>query len=378
MNSVNVKPTQGAIRVLHVFSTFDLGGPQARTVGLIKDLGMQFDHTVIAMDAHYGAASLLKELPNFKIREQPFQKSKLLGNFSQIRKLIQEIKPDVLITYNWGAIEWTLLPMSNSIRRLHVEEGFSVAETGKRFLRRTLLRRLAFAINPITLVTVSNSLLHIAKSEWKIAPKRLVYIANGVDTERFIPVSTSNQKADHRASFTFGTVCGLRPEKRLDRLITAFSQIKDNTVKLKIVGDGALRSELEGLTVKLKVQDRVEFLGHQSAPEAYLSSIDAFILASETEQAPISLIEAMSCNLRCVVTNVGDMATMLPPDATDLVAENSQDSILSAMNRCLMLPVDRKPNYRKHAIDNYSITAMNRSWFNLLSATSTQTYSPSV
>jgi hypothetical protein len=76
-----------------VFSTFDLGGPQARTVGLIKDLGPQFDHTVIAMDGRFGAAQLLKDLPNFKIREQAFQKSKLIGNFSQIRKLIKEIEP---------------------------------------------------------------------------------------------------------------------------------------------------------------------------------------------------------------------------------------------------------------------------------------------
>jgi glycosyltransferase involved in cell wall biosynthesis len=367
MNSENSTRSQQPIRVLHVFSTFDLGGPQARTVGLIKDLGTHFDHTVIAMDARYDAASLLIGLPNFKIREHPFKKSKLLGNFSQIRSLIREIQPHVLVTYNWGAIEWTLLPLSKSIRRLHVEEGFSVAETGKRFLRRTLLRRLAFAINPVTLVTVSNSLLQIAKSEWKISPKRLVYIANGVDTERFVPKRNANEESNQRTGFTFGTVCGLRPEKRLDRLITAFSQIRDASVKLKIVGGGSLRSELEKLTVKLKVSDRVEFLGHQSAPESYLASLDAFILASETEQAPISLIEAMSCNLRCVVTNVGDMATMLPDDARNLVAESSQESILSAMNRCLKTPSECKPNYRQHAIDNYSITAMNQSWFNLLS-----------
>jgi glycosyltransferase involved in cell wall biosynthesis len=373
MNKENAKNTTGAIRVLHVFSTFDLGGPQARTVGLIKDLGTQFDHTVIAMDGRYDAAQLLKDLPNFKIREQLFKKSKLLGNFSQIRQLIREIKPDVLVTYNWGAIEWTLLPLGKSIRRLHVEEGFSVAETGKRFLRRTLLRRLSFAVNPVTLVTVSNSLLQIATSEWKVPPKRLVYIANGVDTKRFIPKSSSHQESDQRNDFTFGTVCGLRPEKRIDRLITAFSQIPDATVKLKIVGGGPLRSELESLTVKLKVSDRVEFLGHQSAPESYLASLDAFILASETEQAPISLIEAMSCNLRCVVTNVGDMAAMLPTNARDLVAESSQESILSAMTRCLKTQTERKANYRQHAIDNYSITAMNQSWFNLLNINSTRT-----
>jgi L-malate glycosyltransferase len=258
--------------------------------------------------------------------------------------------------------------MSKSIRRFHVEEGFSVAETGKRFLRRTLLRRLSFAINPVTLVTVSNSLLKIAKSEWKMPQGRLVYIANGVDTERFVPESNIYFESRTKSEFTFGTVCGLRPEKRLDRLITAFSQIKDSNVKLKIAGDGVLRSELEGLSAKLNVSNRVEFLGHQDAPESFLASLDAFILASETEQAPISLIEAMSCNIRCVVTNVGDMAAMLPYDATDLVAENSQESILSAMNRCLQTPTQNKPNYRKHAIDNYSITAMNQSWFRLLSS----------
>ena len=48
-------------RILHVFSTFDPGGPQVRTAELMRGLGAEFEHAVVAMDGRDGTLALCPE-----------------------------------------------------------------------------------------------------------------------------------------------------------------------------------------------------------------------------------------------------------------------------------------------------------------------------
>jgi glycosyltransferase involved in cell wall biosynthesis len=110
--------------------------------------------------------------------------------------------------------------------------------------------------------------------------------------------------------FVFLNVGALKEVKNQVRLITAFSlylKDSDSHSKLIICGAGHLDGTLRALSRKLNVVDNVVFLGnvpHYRMPLLY-SAVDAYIMPSLHEAHPWSILEAMSCELPVVASNVG-------------------------------------------------------------------------
>ncbi|MEO1292936.1 MAG: glycosyltransferase, partial [Pseudomonadota bacterium] len=101
-------------------------------------------------------------------------------------------------------------------------------------------------------------------------------------------------------------------------------------------GDGPERAALEELANELEIKDRVDFVGAQGNVAPYLARMDAYALTSDTEQMPISLVEAMAARLPVVATNVGDVAEMLAPENRAFVVDLGDDSALAAAAELLL------------------------------------------
>jgi glycosyltransferase involved in cell wall biosynthesis len=356
-----------AINVLHAFSTFDLGGPQARTVDLIHSLGNGFHHHITAMDQKFGAAERLKT-SNFSLHPISFKKSGVLANRQVIRQICRNVNASTVVSYNWGAIEWVLFAPS-ALNRLHVEEGFSIDEASSQFYRRKLFRKLAFRLKTPKVVTVSKSISRIAQESWGIDDRKLHLVENGVDLARYN--TAGNLPIDARledGNFRFGTVAGLRPEKRLDRLIEAFSKANMPRATLEIAGSGPLEPLIRAKVSELGLTDRVVLLGHVSDTAKFLSSLNCFVLASETEQAPISLMEAMATGLPCIVTKAGDMPLMLPSAQGNFVVDKSSDDICVALDSAYRMRDMTKAASinRSYAESHFDALNMTATWRELL------------
>lgn len=135
-----------------------------------------------------------------------------------------------------------------------------------------------------------------------------VFLPNGVDTERCLPVS-EEQKLKLRAKLSLPpqacivTYVGrLVPEKRVDHLLKIWNEIrsKHTDVLLLIVGEGAEEQELRAMHV-----DGVRFTGQVEDAVPYLHASDLFVLPSSTEGLSNSMLEAMSCGLPVLATTVG-------------------------------------------------------------------------
>ncbi len=129
-----------------------------------------------------------------------------------------------------------------------------------------------------------------------------------------------------------GTVAALRPEKNLARLLRAFRLVVDVVpARLVIAGDGPERPGLERLTGDLGLGDRVRFTGHLDDPAALYRTLDIFALSSDTEQMPLSVIEAMASGLPVAATAVGDVAAMLAAENQPFVTPLEDAALAGAI-----------------------------------------------
>jgi len=188
-------------------------------------------------------------------------------------------------------------------RHLHVVDGFGPEERDTQILRRVLMRRIALGRTPVVLP--SRNLVRIATEAWKLPPRVIRYIPNGIDLDRFATDGAQRGSVEP----VIGTVAALRAEKNIARLLRAFAMLPAG--RLVIVGDGPKRPALEALAASLGVAGRLRFAGHHQDTPAFYATFDVFALSSDTEQMPLSVIEAMASGLPVVSTDVGDVRLMV-------------------------------------------------------------------
>ena len=310
--------------VLSVFSTFAIGGPQVRFVTLANRLGGAFRHAIVAMDGDTACAARLDPGLAISWPEVAITKGDTLGNARRFRAALRAIRPDVLVTYNWGTIEWAianaLLPV---VRHVHIEDGFGPEERDTQIPRRVLTRRAV--LRRATVVLPSRTLWRIATEAWRLPEARLRYVPNGVDLTRFAPAPRPRG-----ADVVIGTVASLRAEKNLGRLLHAFRALPDES-RLVIAGDGPERPALESLAAELGLGARVVFAGQHDDPAPLYRGFDIFAISSDTEQMPLSVLEAMAAGLPVAATDVGDIRAMLAEENAGCVVPADDAALAGAL-----------------------------------------------
>ncbi len=316
--------------LLHAFSTFATGGPQVRFASIANHFGRRYRHAIIAMDGNLSCRERLDPRLHLQLPDIEVRRGRNFGNIRPFRDVLKRMRPDLLITYNWGAIDWAIADAGELVPHLHAEDGFGPEERSRQLPRRVWTRRLVLRRRQVVLP--SQTLLSIARDQWRLDPARLRYVPNGIDLARFAPGSPSE------AGPVVGTVAALRAEKNLGRLIRAYAAC-GAPGRLVIVGDGPERSALEGLARELGAA--VEFTGHVERPAALIAGFDVFALSSDTEQMPLSLLEAMATGLPVVATDVGDIRAMLAPENAPFVTALDDAALASALGRLLSNPAQR-------------------------------------
>ena len=310
--------------LLHVYPTFAVGGAQMRLCAILNHYGQRWRHSIVALDRDIACGErldpgLLVDYPAFAL-----PKGATFGNVWRIRRALRAMRPDMVITSNWGSIEWAMANRGLGIGHLHLEDGFGPEERDRQLPRRVWTRRICLARRNV--VVPSRTLERIALEVWRLDRGRVGYIPNGVDLRRFARHGISD-----REGVVIGTVATLRAEKNLARLLRAFAGMDAGfPARLVIVGDGAERGQLEALAGALGLSGRVTFAGHQADPGRFYAGFDIFALSSDTEQMPLSVLEAMAAGLPIVSTNVGDISTMVAPANARWLCPRD-DSALTAM-----------------------------------------------
>jgi glycosyltransferase involved in cell wall biosynthesis len=114
-------------------------------------------------------------------------------------------------------------------------------------------------------------------------------------------------------------VARLDDQKDHRTLFHALSGIMDRSWELGLVGDGPLESELQALAVEVGIEERVNFLGLRSDVAKIMSKAHIFVLASNWEGFPRSILEAMRAGLPIIASDVGGVSEAIQHGETGYV-----------------------------------------------------------
>jgi len=347
-----------APHLLHVFSNFVPTGPELRTVELIRAFGRELRHSILSMDGRTTAAERLPADADVRILPAP-PKAGSLATARRLRRLLVEERPDLVLTYNWGAFDMLLTARSAGFRRvIHHEEGFNEDEAEQFKRRRVWARRLVLP-GAAAVVVPSERLKTIAVDLWRLPPERVRLIPNGIHLDRFAPADGNpglRARLDIPAgALVVGTAGSLRPVKNHARLLEAAAKVPE--VHLLLVGDGEERPALERRAAAPDLAGRVCFAGYQESPAPFYQAMDVFALSSDSEQMPLALLEAMASSLPAVSTDVGDVRTMLPPEQAPFLGADLS-SPLAELARAPDLRRQLGVLNRKRAEERYSFGAL--------------------
>lgn len=337
------------MRVLHLHSSFNAGGKELRCAKLINAFGPGIEHDIVsAIPGAMGAQAAIS--PRAKVNYPGFpslQGKPLPRRIERIAKAMQGY--DLVLTYNWGAMDavmaHTLLgPRMGLPPLVHHEDGFNADEAVKLKTSRNWYRRLALA-HAEALVVPSRQLEHIALTAWAQPRGKVHRIANGIQTSDYGRKAKRDalpRVIKHDEESWLGTIAGLREVKNLPRLVRAFSHLPDNW-QLVILGEGPEREVILKEAMALDVGYRVHMPGFVADPAKVIGLFDLFALSSDSEQFPISVVEAMAAGLAVVSTDVGDVAQMVSEANRPYVIPKERDSdYVDALEALALDPVGRK------------------------------------
>lgn len=189
----------------------------------------------------------------------------------------------------------------------------------------------------------SRSYLYLMQHGFR--PERIIYIPNGVDVQLFYPVSwCSPEQMEQRTERLLLCVARLEYAKGIDILLHAWAQMMamppawraDLRPRLRLVGDGSRRAELEQLAEALGIQESVEFCGTCRDIPRLLQEAWGFVLPSRWEGMPNALLEAMACALPCVATRVSGSEDIIEQGVNGLLVEPEKPGQLAYALRLLV------------------------------------------
>ncbi len=286
-------------KIVIIIPDFSLGGAQ-RVVSLLLAEWVKFDKIFLITlsdnkSDFFEIPDSVERLGLNLMRESSGIFGAIKSNWRRIitiRKTIQQIQPDVVISFLSSMNILTILALMGRKTKLIICERADPIKQPMKKVWRLLQRWLYRYADKVT----TNSMGVKEMMAQYVSENKLNYIPNPIKVEK-----VSNVQRQQRIL----SVGRLHYEKGYDILIRAFYQSKLflSGWQLSIVGEGPDREDLENLIQQFNIQDYVSLHGRQQDVSQFYKSAGIFVLPSRTEGMPNALLEAMSYAMPIIVSD---------------------------------------------------------------------------
>ena len=311
--------------VCHVITKLELGGAQEVAMQVVAGLDRsRFRPVLIA-----GPGGLLTEearaLEGVEVRIVPsllreIHPLKDLRTLWELVRLFRRLRPKIVHTHSSkaGIVGRLAAWLAGVPCILHTIHGYGVTPAQPFWLRRALIA-LEWTVGRITThwIAVSQADRHQG-IEWGLfSASRVSVVRPGIDPSPFASRIESAERNRLRAMLGIapdhllvGTVSCLKPQKSPEDFVRIAARVCQRLpmARCVMVGDGALRPQIEALLRAQGLQEHVTLLGWRRDVVALLKAFDVFVLASHWEGLPCVLLEARASRIPIVATRVGGAA----------------------------------------------------------------------
>lgn len=353
-------------KVVHLVYSMGCGGLEKVIVNLINaSKNYSCEHIIVTLTSDHELISLIDgNISVYCVNKKP---GKDLHCHWRLFKLLRELRPDVINTYNFGTIEyhmiakWAGIPLG-----VHSDHGRGGDDSaGKNSINNTVRRFMSRFID--VYVVVSKDLYSWVKNDIKIKTKQIKIVQNGVALENY-----SEQRSSTTA-FTFCTVGRLDEIKNQTLMIKAYGQAIDaypklGETKLQIAGDGPMRDVLKLLISNLGLKNNIELLGYREDIANILSLADAFVLSSNYEAMPMTILEAMASHVPVVTTDVGGIRHFISDQEATFVESCNEQMLKDQFIDLYQYPENYQAkinNAYQLVSDNYSLHSMCKTYMDI-------------
>ena len=350
------------LRVAHVNFSLGTGGLETGLINLIRHLPSdEFEHGIFTMKGLGPNADRARAL-GAHVEQVGSMEGRNRTIIWKLMRRLRWFRPHIVHTRNFGAMDAIIAARLARVPRVvHGEHGYDKADPdGTNKKRRRIRRWLAPGVSRF--VTVSDELNAWLSAHGGSIEKKVTTIHNGVDLDRFRWVS--EKPVPTGPPLVIGTVARLVPIKDQASMIKAFSILagRHPDLKLRLVGDGPLRTELQDLARSTGHGDRVEFAGERNDVDVQFDGLSVFLLSSLNEGISNTVLEAMASGRPVIATRVGGNPELVVEGETGvLVDRQSSEDLARAIEVYLKNPDLLEAHGaagRRRAIEHFSIPRM--------------------
>ncbi|WP_179315815.1 glycosyltransferase family 4 protein [Winogradskyella undariae] len=288
---------------------------------------------------------------NIIVLKWPCERPSSWKDFLFLYKLLREYKPDMMISMfsfvNPFLIMGWLFRIKKRIAWIRtLSSQFELGQKKYKILRKSIIYSLATDI-----ITNSHTTKQDANVFFKIPERKITILPNSVKDYGHL---LKDIKTNRNVLLYVGR---LHPSKGIDVLIQAFSKVvkKNPNLQLHIIGEGQILQELLSFTEKLKISDKVYFLGHKNKEtvlKAYKMSY-CTIIPSQSEAFGFTVIEAMSAGTCVIGANNTGIKEIIINNKTGLLFETGNSENLAMSLQKLLFDTSFRNNLAKAGYSRY-------------------------
>ncbi|TXT62374.1 MAG: putative enzyme [Promethearchaeota archaeon] len=300
-------------RIVFLIPSLEFGGGAERIASILSHMLSKYYEIIVitfydTTESYNCSGTHIKLLPKATI----FNKLRLPF---LIFKILKRISPHLIISFIDYANSLTILTqivfgMNTPLFICNHTNPLSHYQKSDRYLNSII--PILYSSKKVTkIITIADHIKEVLVNSYGINHKIIKTIYNGIDLNEIKTLKTQEIKntlhrslLENKEYVKFISMGRLIEIKGHKYLISAFAQVKKEIPNsaLFILGDGPLNTSLKEFAVQKKVDKEIYFLGLKKNPYKYLAHADIFVLPSLIEGLPMSIIEAMACELPIIAT----------------------------------------------------------------------------
>lgn len=334
-------------KILYITPGLPIGGAEKFLVSLsthFENSGSA-NQKVVTLSNHNPIAPEFHPAVDIRIisRRSRFDHRALLS----LRKYFQDLQPDIVFCINFFSYIFFRLATTglNTNSRIFISYHSTIHVNRKDHLLHKLF--FTFLRQSDKIITVCNNQAEYTIKTYGVPREAFQTIYNGIDTNHWIPALPGTDRKALRSELGLPVsgplivkTAGFRPEKNHLGAIRALNILHREyhiPASLVFVGDGAMRPKIEEAVKASGLEEYIILKGQQSDVRPFYHASDLFTLTSESvETFSIAALEAMSCGLPAVLTDIGGAREMVKDGLNGFICDTSPEDIAGKWAKALV------------------------------------------